>query len=171
MLMTAEDVIRARLDALHPKPVPYIGQPECDAEVPKTQRQLMYEVNVARAEKARRRTEQLARLEFEQKRLLQISAANPDIPTILAAVAAAHGVLLSMLLSKSKADRVARTRHHAVWELKQRKPHLSSVQVATILKRDSSTIRDSLRVFERDRHLHEGKVQAVAHMLAARKAA
>lgn len=171
MLMTAEDVVRTRLDAMYPKPVRYVGQPECNEGTTYCQRDLRRALNADIAEKARKRTEQIANLQFERRRKAQIAAANPDVMTILTAVSATHGIVLSLLLSKNRTNHVVRARHHAVWELKQRKPNMTSPKIASVLHRDHSTILSSLQVFEKDRHLYADQVHIVAQMLAAQVAA
>lgn len=171
MLMTAEDVVRTRLDAMYPKPVPYIGRPERNEDIPQSYRAMQRELCAARSEAARKRTEYLAQWEFERRRKAQIAASNPDVMVILAAVASAHNILLSVLLSKTRTFKVTRARHHAVWELKQRKPNMSSPKIATLLHRDHSTILSSLQAFEAHRQSYEDRVQAVARMLTVQEAA
>lgn len=155
MLMTAEDVMRTYLDQMHPRKVPYVGSPLDDGLT-----------DSARNERRRRRTEYLAQLAVENARKAQTDANNPDVPTILAAVAAAHGIVVASLLSRRRDTRASRARHHAIWELKQRKPTIHSPQVGEILGRDSSTVRDGLARFEKDRHTYEGAIQVVACLLA-----
>lgn len=171
MLMTVEDVVRTRLDAMYPKPVPYIGQPDRDETVTKSVRDLQRELCEQRKEAALKRKAYLAQWEFERCRKMQIAAANPDVATILAAVVCVHGVVLTELMSKNRTKRVAMARHHAVWELTQRKPNMSGVQLGIALQRDHTTILSSREVFEKDRHLYEDRIQAVARMLAVPKAA
>lgn len=145
--------------------VPYIGKPSEMEEARQSFRARQREAAERRAELARKSIEAQTRRELERARKKQISDAQPDIMTILAAVAHAHGVPLSVLLSKNKNDRVARTRHHAVWQLHTRKPSLTQSQLAMILKRDRSSVQHGLAVFLRDRHVYEDRVKEVAKLL------
>lgn len=155
MLMTAEDVMRTRLDQMHPRKVPYVGSPLDDGLT-----------DGARNERRRRRSEYLAQLAFENTRKAQTDASSPDVPTILAAVALVHGIVVDLLLGSSRIDRVTCARHHFIWELKHRKPLIKSPEIGTLLGRDPSTVRDGLARFEANRQRYEVKIQAVAHLLA-----
>ena len=170
MDVMSEAYIVQRLDEMCPTPVPYVGKPPPE-QMPLSARQMEKIASAERRALAEKHVAQRAQFELEKQRRMQISASQPSVMAILAAVACAHGIPLTVVLSKNKNDRVARARQHAIWQLKQRKPTLSSVQVGQILKRDSSTVRDGLIVFEANRHRYEDQVQAVAKLLSVQDAA
>lgn len=165
MLMTAEDAVRMKLDELYPKPVPYIGRPT-HGEVTNTARQIERAMSAERRAKAQARTEYLAQLDLERARKRALSESQPDVTIILAAVACVYGITTSVILSRTKNNKVAHARQHVIWELKCRKPTMSSVAVGELLNRDCSTVRDGLKVFEARKHREKDKIEAVAKLLA-----
>lgn len=165
MLMTAEDVVRTQLDAMYPKPVPYVGRPSCGESMP-TARQLERAQCAERRAKAQARTEYLAKLELQRLKRQEIADSQPDVMLIIAAVACVHGLTSSVILSRNRNNKVARARQHVIWELKQRKPIMSSIDVGALLNRDCSTVRDGLKVFEGRAHREGERIEAVAKLLA-----
>lgn len=70
------------------------------------------------------------------------------VEAILAAVAAAHNRTVEALRSRDRTRPVAWCRHHAVWELRQRRPDLGLCKIAAWLDRaDHATIINSVRKF------------------------
>ena len=96
-MMRTEDYIAHELNRLYPEPVPYIGRPALDAKKP-TAREMEKMAAEERSIKAQERMEAEARRDFELSRKRQISASQPDVMTILAAVACAHGIPTGVLV-------------------------------------------------------------------------
>ena len=59
--------------------------------------------------------------------------------TIIAAVAVAHGMLVSDLRSVKRDHRTSYARHHAVWELRRRRLDLRMQDIADLLDREHHT--------------------------------
>ena len=67
---------------------------------------------------------------------------------IVQAVAAAHGLTADILRSPSRTRHVSAARHHAVWELRLRRPDLPLDKIAAWLnRRDHATMIHSVRTF------------------------
>jgi len=68
---------------------------------------------------------------------------------VLEAVAAAHGLTVDDLRAPKRSRRINAARHHAAWELRQRRPDLPLVKIgAQMNRRDHVTIINSLRRFQ-----------------------
>jgi len=73
----------------------------------------------------------------------------PHAAAILAAVAAAHGLTVAELTEQSRVHRVMWPRHHAAWELRQRRPSMPLTKIAAWLNRyDHTTALNSLKRFQ-----------------------
>jgi chromosomal replication initiation ATPase DnaA len=98
----------------------------------------------------------VARVAME--RLRHAAAAPLDEPVtlptlkpeaVLEAVAEAHGLTVDDLRGPDRARRISAARHHAAWELRQRRPDLPLVKIGAQLNRvDHATIINSLRRFQ-----------------------
>ena len=70
------------------------------------------------------------------------------VEAVLAAVAAAHNKTVEALRSRDRTRPVAWCRHHAVWELRQRRPDLGLCKIAAWLDRKNHvTVMNSLKQF------------------------
>jgi chromosomal replication initiation ATPase DnaA len=75
-------------------------------------------------------------------------AALVSAETILAAVAAAHNMTVKAIRNTDRTRPVAWCRHHAAWELRQRRPDLGLNKIAAWLDRKNHvTVMNSLKQF------------------------
>jgi chromosomal replication initiation ATPase DnaA len=74
---------------------------------------------------------------------------TPGADLIIAAVAAAHHVSVEALTGRSQEHRVVWPRHHAAWELRQRRADMPLAKIAAWLNRmDHTTVVNSLQRFQ-----------------------
>lgn len=74
---------------------------------------------------------------------------TPGADRIIEAVAAAHNMSAEALTGRSQEHRVVWPRHHAAWELRQRRPDMPLIKIAAWLNRaDHTTVVNSLRKFQ-----------------------
>lgn len=72
----------------------------------------------------------------------------PDAYVILNAVAAAHNISLKELTGRNQTIEFVWPRHHAAWQLRQRRPNMPLTKIAAWLnRRDHTTVVNSLRRF------------------------
>lgn len=93
----------------------------------------------------------IARIVFDDMRAQQAAeerANRKQVEEIMGAVTAAHNQPFECLRAPDRTHRVAWCRHHAIWEVKQRRPDLSLTKVAAWFDReDHTTILNSIRKF------------------------
>lgn len=78
-----------------------------------------------------------------------LSETTPGADVIIETVAAAHNMSVEALTGRSQEHRVVWPRHHAAWELRQRRPDMPLVKIAAWLNRaDHTTVVNSLRKFQ-----------------------
>lgn len=156
--MTVEELMRRELDG---KFFPYIGKPE-----QKTLLQIKAEEREATARQAR----EIARIKAEEsaKRKAKLAARVVTELTyieIIAAVALVHDVSVEEIYGTSRKTKIALARHHAVFEIKSRKPDFTLTKIGNILNRDHTTIVNSMFVFGKDKQKFAAKLATVAQIL------
>ena len=73
---------------------------------------------------------------------------RPEVEAIMRAVAAAHGQPFAVLRAHDRTHAVAWCRHHAIWEIRQRRPDLGLCNIGAWMERfDHTTVLNSLRKF------------------------
>lgn len=104
--------------------------------------------------------------EFKKACDERMTAEEPDYRQIIAAVALAHQLNVCDLLGPSRKQPIKVARHHAMWELRQRKPSFSLGKIGQHMgSRDHTTVLNSLDYFQSNGHRHAAQVEAVATML------
>ena len=95
----------------------------------------------------------LARLVMDDLRaasVLEIAAKQVQVEQIMKAVAAAHNLPFRVLRERDRTHKIAWCRHHAVWEIRQRRPDLSLSKISLWFDRDNhTTTMNSIRKFNR----------------------
>jgi chromosomal replication initiation ATPase DnaA len=75
-------------------------------------------------------------------------AKRQPVEVIMAAVTAAHNQPFECLRASDRTHKVAWCRHHAIWEVRQRRSDLSLTKIAAWFDReDHTTILNSIRKF------------------------
>lgn len=167
MLMTAEDVIRTRLDELYPQPVPYIGKSmESDWQLQNrhdtAKRELKARIKSQRV--LERKQRDFERLGYEREIMRRPRLDGPTAQQVISAVALVYNIPSETIKSKSRKFVETMARHHVAWELRYRK-NWSLPRIGSLLDRDHTTITNSLQVVRKDRHRFEEQIKAVASML------
>lgn len=81
---------------------------------------------------------------------LEERARQTRVDAIIKAVADAHNVPVEAVMSRDRTHKVAWCRHHAIWEIRQRRADLGLCKIAAWLDRaDHTTIINSLRKFNK----------------------
>ena len=81
---------------------------------------------------------------------LEERARQTRVETIIKAVADAHNIPVDDVMSRDRTHKVAWCRHHAIWEIRQRRADLGLCKIALWLNRaDHATIINSLKKFNR----------------------
>ena len=74
---------------------------------------------------------------------------TPQADVILTVVAAAHNLTVEALTGQSREHKHLWPRHHAAWELRQRRPDMPLSKIAAWLNRyDHTTVLNSLKRFQ-----------------------
>ena len=93
----------------------------------------------------------IARIVFDDMRAQQAAeerANRKQVEEIMGAVTAAHNQPFECLRAQDRTHRVAWCRHHAIWEVRQRRSDLSLTKIAAWFDReDHTTILNSIRKF------------------------
>ena len=93
----------------------------------------------------------IARIVFDDMRAQQAAeerANRKQVEEIMAAVTAAHNQPFECLRAPDRTHPVAWCRHHAIWEVRQRRSDLSLTKIAAWFDReDHTTILNSIRKF------------------------
>lgn len=142
--MVSEEAMR---EALEGKFTPYIGSPVQEENYIRRRETIRRrkEERLAKAEAARI---ERANRDYEQAQRVNVHKAEPDHRLITAAVAKVHGLTIQDLLSTSRVYKVKMARHHAMWEIRQRKLAFSLTRIGKLFGRDHSTVINSLDVVE-----------------------
>lgn len=164
MLMTAEDVMRTRLDTMYPRPVPWIGKTlEMDFQPLTMRARAAKALRKAQQELARRQRD-YTRLGYEREIMRTPRSDGPTATQIMAAVAIVFQIPSEDLLAKSRKRERVKARHLLAWELRYRKCW-SLPRIGDFVGLDHTTITNSLQVVRRNRHGFEDHIKAVALML------
>lgn len=150
-----EEYMRASLEGQF---FPYVGKP---VYLTPSQNKEQLE----RAEKLRIKQEEEARKRQEAELMSQRVMSEPDYRRIIAVVAHVHRVTLDDLMGKSRKYPVALARHHAAWELRNRKSQFSLNKIGQLLNRDHSTVINSLEFMSKSGHALKDKLDAVAQLI------
>lgn len=80
--------------------------------------------------------------------VLEKAAKRTPVEKILRAVAAAHNLPFRVLRERDRTHKIAWCRHHAMWELRQRRPDLSLNKISIWLDRyNHTTTMNSVKKF------------------------
>ena len=81
---------------------------------------------------------------------LEERARQTRVEAIIKATADAHNIPVDDVMSRDRTHKVAWCRHHAIWEIRQRRADLGLCKIALWLNRaDHATIINSLRKFNK----------------------
>lgn len=164
--MVSEELMR---EALEGQFTTYVGNP-CYDEKRIRKRDELKQQEVERRKRAQEVSEAKARAEYEAALALGVQV--PELPAqlIMAAVALAHGLPLTLVLGPSRCMAVKEARHHMAWELKQRKPSWSLSKVGVALnKRDHTTVINSIGYVNKRPSKFAARKAEVERLLAHKK--
>lgn len=135
-----EDRMRAALDGQF---TTYVGNP-CYDEKRANKRKLLQQRKEEKQQRLDAERQAKVERDLENARKANLRQHEPDQRLILAVVAKAHGVPVDAMMSHLRKRAVMLARHHAIWELKQRKPSMSKTKLGYLFHRDHSTVINSL---------------------------
>lgn len=139
--MVTEEFMREALEGLF---TTYVGNPNYD-EKRVLKRELLRQQQELRQKRLNESRQAKIDRELETARRLSAQANEPDYRHIIACVAKAHGIPMEDIFGPSRVYPVKTARHHAIWELKKRKPSWAKIKIGLVLNRDHTTALNSLQ--------------------------